>query len=90
MPTSSCEYPVAERNLAASLLAGIGIALLISRTEHFRVLDRHLATFFPMLLVTLMLWPRGAPLSKRAQFAGAAALLGLGIVWEFRTQDLCF
>jgi transmembrane protein TMEM260 (protein O-mannosyltransferase) len=78
------------RNLAASLLAGIGIALFISKIEHFRVLDRHLAMFFPMLLVTLMLWPRGASRSKRARFASAAALLGLGIVWGISDARLVF
>lgn len=78
------------RNLATSLLAGIGIALLISKIEHFRVLDRHLSMFFPMLLVTLMLWPRSASLSKHAQFAGAAALLGLGIVWGISDARLVF
>ena len=43
------------RNLAGSLLLGILIALVVSRIAHLRLLGRHVAMFFPMLLILLLL-----------------------------------
>ena len=67
--------------LTTSLTVGMAIALVFSRMEHFRVLGRHVAVFFPLLLITLMLWSKQSFSSRRERYAAIAALVAIGIVW---------
>lgn len=78
------------RNLAGGLLIGLAIAIAVSNLTHLRVLDRHLAAFFPMFFVTLMLWGKGSAESKRTQYLGASTLLMLGFVWGISDARLVF
>jgi hypothetical protein len=73
--------PTIVWHLGASLLLGVVFALAISIHEHFQVLARHLAVFFPLLLITLMLWARQEFSSKSLQRAALATVVALVIVW---------
>ena len=65
----------------ASLAAGVAFAVAVSRREHFLLLGRHMAVFFPLLLITLMLWASPLPPAGGRRNASIAALVTVGIVW---------
>ena len=60
------------RNLAGSFVVGIAIALTVSRVAHLRLLGRHVAMFFPMLLILAF--------SGKARYI-SAALTAVAIIW---------
>jgi hypothetical protein len=76
--------------LIASLLVGTAIGVEISIVEHFQVLGRHMAAFFPLLLITLMLWSQHSFSSKRARYVGIAAFVALGVAWGISDLRLVF
>jgi hypothetical protein len=65
----------------ASLVAGVAFAVAVSRHEHFLLLGRHIAVFFPLLLITLVLWANPLPPSGGRRYASITALVTVGIVW---------
>jgi hypothetical protein len=68
----------------------MAVALKISMIEHFQVLGRHMAVFFPLFLITLMLWPKRPFSSMRNRHAAQAALVALGVVWGISDIRLAF
>jgi hypothetical protein len=66
--------------LLASLVAGIAIALGVSKFEHFQVLGRHVAVFAPLLLITILYWV-GQQVSQTGRTAAIAALSGIVLMW---------
>jgi hypothetical protein len=67
--------------LLSSLGVGVAIALGISKIEHFQVLGRHMAVFFPLLLVTI-LFGAGPFFSLRSgRFAAISSICGIALVW---------
>ena len=73
--------PKIVRTAFVSLLAGIAIAFAISRFEHFHVLGRHMAVFFPLLLLIVMFWLAGSP-PERTRRSVAGATLVLALAWS--------
>jgi hypothetical protein len=72
--------PKIVRTASVSLLVGIAIAFAISRFEHFHVLGRHMAVFFPLLLLIVMFWLAGSP-SERSGRSVAGMTLVLALTW---------
>jgi uncharacterized membrane protein len=73
-----------SRALAISLLAGLSLALIISKIAHFQILGRHVAVFFPMFLMLFLSWIRPSTEkahSDRTRYLGAVALTALAIAW---------
>ena len=68
------------RNLAGSFVVGIAIALTVSRVAHLRLLGRHVAMFFPMLLILFLLWANTCTFSGKARYI-PAALTAVAIIW---------
>ncbi len=68
------------RNLAASLAVGLLIALAVSRIAHLQLLGRHVAMFFPMLLLFFLLWASTSPFPRSGKYLGAT-LTAVGIIW---------
>lgn len=89
-----CLFRTRPSNLALSLatsqLVGMAIALGLSRIASFQVIGRHMAVFFPLLLTTLMLWPKPSLWSTRERYAAIAALVALGIVWGISDARLVY
>lgn len=77
------------RNLFLSLLLGLAAALGISVHEQFQVLGRHLAVFFPLLLMPVMLYPKGS-LSPKTLRGASATLVALGLLWGLSDLRLVF
>lgn len=78
---SKTSPPKIVRNMFISLVSGLTIALAVSMFQHFQVLGRHLAAFFPLLLMIAMIGPRN-PLPWSSSYRKAAvALIALGLVW---------
>ena len=75
------------RNLAASLVVGLLIALWVARLAHLRLLGRHVSVFFPMLLLLLLLWASTSQLSRKSEHLGAA-LVAVGILWAISDARL--
>jgi uncharacterized membrane protein len=76
--------------LTIGLLTGLAAALEISIWQEFQILGRHLAAFFPLFLLTLMLWLKPALSSKLTRRASIAALASLGVVWAISDLRLVF
>jgi hypothetical protein len=76
------------RCLAASLIAGAAIALVISIIENFQVLGRHMAALFPLFLITPMLWPEPPISSSRNRHGAIAALVALLAAWTISDARL--
>ena len=76
--------------LAASLFLGAAIALKISMIEGFQLLGRHLAAFFPLFLITLMLWPKHSFPSRRGRLAATTSLVALALAWGTSDARLVF
>jgi hypothetical protein len=73
--------PKIVRDILVSTASGLAIAFAVSMFEHFQVLGRHLAAFFPLILMMAMIGPKN-PLPWPAVHRKAAlALAGLGLVW---------
>jgi hypothetical protein len=49
-----------------------------------------MASFFPLFLMTLMLWPKHGFSSRRARYLAIAALIALGAVWGISDARLVF
>jgi hypothetical protein len=77
-------------SLTASMLVGAAIALKISMIEHFQVLGRHMAVFFPMLLLTLMLWSRRSLSAPQGRGSAVAALFAICIAWGISDARMIF
>ena len=69
------------RNILISVSSGLLIALGVSVFEHFQVLGRHLAVFFPLILMTAMIAPKHVRPSPGAHGNVAISLIALGLVW---------
>jgi hypothetical protein len=67
--------------LFVALAAGLLITFAISYVVHFRLLGRHVATFFPFLALLLLAGLRADGNWHRCRLAPCALLL-LGIVWS--------
>jgi hypothetical protein len=76
--------------LLGSLLVGVAIAQVTSMIDHSEVLGRHLAAFFPLFLITLMLWPTRSFSPERSRLAVFAPLVALGVVWGTSDARLVF
>jgi hypothetical protein len=68
---------------------GLAIALTISAFEQFQVLGRHLAVFFPLLLMLPMLYPKDSFTPKSLRNT-AVAMTALGLVWAVSDLRLVF
>jgi len=86
---SKAKTPKLVRNLLLSLLLGLATALAISALEQFQVLGRHLAVFFPLLLMLVMLYPKGS-ISQKTLRNASMTLTALGIVWALSDLRLVF
>ena len=73
--------PRIVRNLFLSITVGLAVALVISKFQHFQVLGRHLAVFFPLLLMLVMLAPKDSSFSPKASRTAAIPMIVLAIVW---------
>lgn len=73
--------PTMVLNLLLSLTVGLLFALTVSIFQHFQVLGRHLAAFFPLLLMTVMLAPKNSSCSLKASSKLAISLIALALVW---------
>ena len=67
--------------LAASLLVGLVVAVKISMIEDFHLLGRHMAAFFPLFLMTLMLWLKYSFSPRLTRYAAIVVLITLGVTW---------
>jgi len=81
--------PKLVRNLFLSLLLGLATALAISVFEQFQVLGRHLAVFFPLLLMLVMLYPEGS-FSPKTLRGASVTLSALGLLWVVSDLRLVF
>ena len=68
-------------HLMISLCVGVVLALGLSSIEQFQLLGRHMAVFFPLLLITLMLWASQLVSSRSQQPAAIAVLIALAVAW---------
>jgi hypothetical protein len=84
---SRTKLPKLVLPLLASLCAGIAIALAVSKVEHFQVLGRHVAVFFPLLLITILYWV-GRHVSQTGRTTAIAALSGLVLMWAISDARL--
>ena len=73
--------PKIVRNLVMSTVAGLAIAFAVSIVEHFQVLGRHLAAFFPLILMMAMIGPKNSLSWSRSYRKASLALTGLALVW---------
>jgi hypothetical protein len=76
--------------LTTSLIVGMAIALGFARIENFRIIGRHMAVFFPLLLLTLMLGQKRSFSSSRERYAAITALVAVGIVWGISDARLVY
>jgi hypothetical protein len=77
-------------SLLACLLVGISIAVKISMIEDFQILGRHMAAFFPLVLITLMLWLRPRFIATAKRSASIVVLTMVGLVWAISDARLVF
>jgi len=68
-------------SLAASLLVGVAVALIISRIQDVRILGRHLAALFPLFLITPMFWLEHSYNSRLARYGAIAASIVIAGTW---------
>jgi len=68
-------------SLAASLSVGVAIALIISMIVDVRILGRHMAALFPLLLITPMFWLKHSYNSRLASYGAIAAPVVLAVAW---------
>lgn len=73
--------PRIVRNILISTASGLTLALAASMFEHFQVLGRHLAAFFPLILMVAMIGSKDPLPWSSAHRKAALALTGLGMVW---------
>jgi uncharacterized membrane protein len=78
------------RNLLLSIIVGLAAALTMSKMQHFQVLGRHLAVFFPLLLMVFMLAPKNPPFMPKISRKVAIAAIALGLVWGISDLRLVF
>jgi len=83
-------WPKISRNLFLSVAAGLAIAFAVSASQHFQVLGRHLAAFLPLMLLPVMLFPRGLSRSSWHSRKLAIAVIALGAVWIISDLRLVF
>jgi hypothetical protein len=77
-------------HLTVSLLIGVAVAMGIARIEHFQILGRHMAVFFPLLLITVALAMKPLLSSAREQRVAVAALVAIAAVWAISDARLVF
>jgi hypothetical protein len=82
--------PKIARNLLFSITIGLAAALTLSKMQHFQVLGRHLAVFFPLLLMVFMLAPKNPPFIPKTSRKIAIAVIALGLVWGISDLRLVF
>jgi len=74
--------------LLSSLGVGVAIALGVSKIEHFQVLGRHMAVFFPLLLLTILFGAGPFFSLPSGRFAASSALCGVAVVWAISDARL--
>ena len=72
--------PPIVRVLAISLAVGVVFAFVISIVQHFNLLGRHMAVFFPLVLLIGMFW-LADPTAKLPGGPIAALTLMVGVAW---------
>jgi len=78
------------RNLLISTASGLLIALGVSVFEHFQVLGRHLAVFFPLILMMALIAPKHSLPLPSVQRKAAVSLVALGLIWGVSDLRLVF
>ena len=78
------------RNLILSVAVGIAVALAISTFQHFQLLGRHLAVFFPLILMVVMLTPKNSADSPIPARNAAVSFIALALVWGISDFRLVF
>jgi len=69
------------RYLLISASAGLLIALTLSSFAHFQVLGRHLAVFFPLFLLPVMIGPKRSLRWPSVHRNAIVSVCALGLVW---------
>jgi len=77
-------------SLLVCLVVGVLIAVNVSMIEDFQILGRHMAAFFPLALITLMLWLRPRFVARNTRSASIVVLTMLGLVWAISDARLVF
>ena len=74
--------------LLSSLSVGLAIALGVSKIEHFQVLGRHMAVFFPLLLITTLFGAGQFFSLQSGRFPAMSAVCGIALVWAISDARL--
>jgi hypothetical protein len=82
--------PKIARSATIGVLTGMVAAVAVSMIEDFWILARHMAMFFPLFLLTPMLWLKHSSRAKVTRYVGAAALITLGVAWGISDARLVF
>jgi hypothetical protein len=68
-------------HLIVSLAVAVALAEVLAKVENFQILGRHMAVYFPLLWLMLMLWAKPLFESKRDRTIAIATIMAVGAVW---------